>query len=91
MPAMVGAASITAGWGAGVGNGADLSLSAGGSFGAGNGGNVNISTGSAGGTRGNIVLDALLVVLVGLPTVAPATSGAVWRDAGAGNVLKAVP
>jgi hypothetical protein len=32
-----------------------------------------------------------LVILDGLPTSAPGTSGALWRDAGAGNVVKAVP
>lgn len=35
-------------------------------------------------TDGNVILPAL-------PTTAPATSGAVWRDAAAGNVLKVVP
>jgi hypothetical protein len=32
-----------------------------------------------------------LVMITGLPTAAPATSGALWRDAGAGNVIKCVP
>jgi hypothetical protein len=31
------------------------------------------------------------VILNGLPTVAPTTPGALWRDAGAGNVIKQVP
>lgn len=58
---------------------------------AGNSGSITLQTGTATGTRGNVTLDGLLVLLLNLPTVAPATSGAVWRDAGAGNVLKVVP
>lgn len=47
------------------------------------GGNVNIDAGT-GGTNGNIIMASL-------PTAAPAVSGALWRDAGAGNVVKCVP
>ena len=31
------------------------------------------------------------VIVSGLPTSAPATSGALWRDAANGNVIKIVP
>jgi hypothetical protein len=31
------------------------------------------------------------VIINNLPTTAPGTSGAIWRDAAAGNVLKIVP
>lgn len=68
--------------GAGATLGGAVNLT-GGAGGAGTGGNVVLTAGS-GGTPGEIVL-------VGLPTSAPAVSGALWRDAGAGNVVKCVP
>jgi hypothetical protein len=44
------------------------------------------------GDTAKITLDtAGNVILSGLPTTAPATSGALWRDAANGNVLKVVP
>jgi hypothetical protein len=52
----------------------------------GNAGDVLISLGTTGGGGRNG-----LVVITSLPTVAPLVSGALWRDAGAGNVVKCVP
>jgi hypothetical protein len=44
------------------------------------------------GDTAKITLDtAGNVIVSGLPTSAPATSGALWRDAANGNVLKVVP
>ena len=70
-----------------TGNGGAVDLVSGASHATnGNGGDITLTTGAGNGTghRG-------LVVLNGLPTAAPATSGAIWRDAGAGNVIKCVP
>jgi len=66
-------------------------------------GSINLSPGSVvagNGNGGDVVFNAAtghgtgrngLIFMAGLPTAAPATSGAIWRDAGAGNVLKCVP
>jgi len=82
-----------------VGNGGDAQLIAGNTA-AGNGGSVLVQAGDGAGggsLGGNITLHPGggatkgLFIVDNLPTSAPATSGAVWRDAGAGNVLKCVP
>lgn len=90
---------LTGGAATGTGRGGHANLFAGGSTGGpagevnivgGNtaaalpGGNVSIEAG-AGGTGNGLIL------LLNLPTVAPATSGALWRDPAAGNVVKCVP
>lgn len=89
-------AFIVAG-GDGAGGGGDV-LVLGGDSSGGDAGNVFL-TGGAGpsGLGGNVTLEAGAggtdgdIILANLPTAAPATSGALWRDAGAGNVVKCVP
>lgn len=86
-----------------VGNGGDVALEGGTSASGGNGGSVTFRGGQASGggnASGSITFTigaasggatAGDIVMAGLPTIAPATTGALWRDAGAGNVVKAVP
>jgi hypothetical protein len=58
--------------------------------GAYNSGSIGIFTGNPGatGTRGNIVLDALRVLLLNAPTSDPHEAGALWVDTSAGRVVK---
>lgn len=89
-------AFIVAG-GDGAGGGGDVSVLGGDSSG-GDAGNVFL-TGGAGpsGLGGDVTLEAGQggtdgnIILSNLPTAAPGVSGALWRDAGAGNVVKCVP
>ena len=90
--------SFTVAGGDGAGGGGDISVTSGASS-AGDAGNVFI-TGEAApaGLGGNVTLEAGAggaangdIILANLPTAAPGISGALWRDAGAGNVVKCVP
>lgn len=94
-----GALTLASGAGTGVASGA-LSLASGNATGA-SSGTITLTTGNASGggkTVGSIILapgtasggaDAGHVKLANLPTADPGTKdGALWRDAGAGNVLK---
>jgi len=84
--------------GSGAGDGGDINITAG-QADPGTSGNVVIQGGAnATSVGGDVSIEAGLstggngnILLLSLPTAAPAISGALWRDAAAGNVVKCVP